>query len=342
LRGEDAKPKARLAVDICPGEQVAWRYKRGPGSNLTPGLVRLGQPCAGVFAERPWRTWTSSASLDGVKVLLALAAASILLVAASPAPRTQVNRFDGARAFAHLRAQVAIGPRPAGSAASRRLAERLRRELPNGRFQTVPGGLRNVIGTVRGRDPSRVVVVGAHYDTEDIPGFVGANDGASGVAVVVELARTLPPRTIRPTVVFILFDGEESPPGADDSRFEEVALRGSKVAARVYRKAEAAIVLDLVGDRDLSIPRETFSNRPLWAKLRTAARRVGAGWAFPPATRDAILDDHIPFIRAGVPAIDVIDFTFPCWHRLCDDMSAVSVRSVDAVGETVRELLRTL
>ena len=69
-----------------------------------------------------------------------------------------------------------------------------------------------MIGTVPGRDPSRTVVVGAHYDTKDIPGFVGANDGASGVAVVVELARTLTPRTLRPTVVFILFDGEESPP----------------------------------------------------------------------------------------------------------------------------------
>jgi glutaminyl-peptide cyclotransferase len=276
-----------------------------------------------------------------MRVAAIVLAGVVMAVCAGAAAAPPVDRFNGARAFAHLKAQVAIGPRPAGSPASRRLAERLRRELPNGRFQAVPGGLRNVIGTVRGRDPGRTVVVGAHYDTEDIPGFVGANDGASGVAVVVELARTLPPRTIRPTVVFILFDGEESPPGADDSRFEEVALRGSKVAARTYRRAEAAIVLDLIGDRSLSIPRETFSNRPLWARLRTAARRVGAGWAFPPATRPAILDDHIPFMRAGVPAIDVIDFEFPCWHRLCDDMSAVSVRSVDAVGETVRELLRT-
>ena len=276
-----------------------------------------------------------------MRVAVAMLAGLVLAACAGAAAAPPGGRFDGARAFAHLKAQVAIGPRPAGSPASRRLAERLRRELPNGRFQAVPGGLRNVIGTVPGRDPSRTVVVGAHYDTEDIPGFVGANDGASGVAVVVELARTLPPRTLRPTVVFILFDGEESPPGADDSRFEEVALRGSKVAARTYRRAEAAIVLDMIGDRSLSVPRETFSNRPLWARLRTAARRVGAGWAFPPATRGAILDDHIPFVRAGVPAIDLIDFEFPCWHRTCDDLSVVSVLSLDAVGETVRELLRT-
>ena len=275
-------------------------------------------------------------------LIAAAACALIAVAAAGAAPDARVDRFDEARAFAHLRAQVALGPRPAGSAPSRVLAERLRRELPNGRFQAVPGGLRNVVGSVRGRDPRRVVVVGAHYDTEELAGFVGANDGASGTAVVVELARTLRPRTIRPTVVFVLFDGEESPPGADDSRFEEVALRGSKVAAAAYRNAEAAIVLDMIGDRRLSIPREANSNLRLWARLRTAAKRVGAGRAFPPEARGAIVDDHVPFIRAGVPAIDLIDFTFACWHRTCDDMSAVSAASLDAVGETVLELLRTL
>ena len=75
----------------------------------------------------------------------------------------------------------------------------------------MPGGLRNVVGFVPGRDPSRTVVVGAHYDTKDLPGFVGANDGAGGTALVVELARTVKPRELRPSVVFILFDGEESP-----------------------------------------------------------------------------------------------------------------------------------
>ena len=114
--------------------------------------------------------------------------------------------------------------------------------------------LRNVVGVVRGRNPGRVVVVGAHYDTVDLPGFVGANDGASGTAVVLQLARTIRPRELRPTVVFVFFDGEEAPPESDD--FLRDGLRGSKVAARVYRRAEAMILLDLVGDRRLSIPRE--------------------------------------------------------------------------------------
>ncbi len=75
------------------------------------------------------------------------------------------------------------------------------------------------------------MIVGAHYDTKDEPGFVGANDGASGTAVAVELARTLKPRQIRPTVVFILFDGEESPRGTPDSEFDQRGLRGSKAIA---------------------------------------------------------------------------------------------------------------
>jgi Peptidase family M28 len=248
-----------------------------------------------------------------------------------------VNRFDGAAAFRLLRRQVELGPRPAGSPESRRLARLLRRIVPRGRYQEVPGGLRNVIGTVRGREPG-YVVVGAHYDTKDIPGFVGANDGASGTAVVAELARSI--RRPRHTIQFVFFDGEESPRGSDD--FEADGLRGSKVAAPAFADARAMVLLDFVGDRRLSIPREGNSDPLLWRRLRAAARRVGAGPVFPDRMSGNVLDDHIPFLDAGVPSIDLIDFTFPCWHRRCDNMSAVSERSVDAVGETVHELLKAL
>ena len=253
-----------------------------------------------------------------------------------------VDRFDGAAAWRLLRRQVDLGPRPAGSAASRRLARLLRGELPRGRYQEVPGGLRNVVGSVLGRDRDRVVVVGAHYDTKDIPGFVGANDGASGTAAVVQLARTIRPRTLRPTLVFILFDGEESPRGTPDSHFVQEGLRGSKVAAPRYRHAESMILLDFVGDRDLSIPREASSDARLWARLRGAARRVGVLRHFPARVAGTVFDDHTPFLEQGVPSIDLIDFDFPCFHRRCDDLSAVSQRSVDAAGEAVLELLRTL
>jgi hypothetical protein len=259
----------------------------------------------------------------------------------SPARPAAVHtdRFDGAAAFELLREQVELGPRPAGSPQSLKLARRLRRIVPHGRFQKVPGGLHNVIGTVRGREPG-YLVVGAHYDTKDIPGFVGANDGASGTAVVAQLARTI--RRPRHTIHFIFFDGEEAPRGVPDRQFEKYGIRGAKVAAPRFAEARAMVLLDFVGDRDLSIPREGNSDPALWRKLRAAARRVGAGRVFPASNFGEVSDDHIPFIRAGVPSIDLIDFDFPCWHQTCDDLSAVSEKSVDAVGETIYELLRTL
>jgi glutaminyl-peptide cyclotransferase len=262
------------------------------------------------------------------------------VASAGPAPRPSVDRFDEQAAFAFVKRQVALGPRPAGSDASRRLAGILKSSLPNGRYQAVPGGLQNVISTIRGRDPGRVVVVGAHYDTYDLPGFVGANDSASGTAVVRQLARTIKPRTVRPTLVFIFFDGEEAPPDTDN--FSRDGLRGSTVAARVYKEAEAMILLDFVGDRNLAIPREAQSNRRLWTRLRAASKRVGVARVFPAGTGPHVTDDHVPFLQAGVPAIDLIDFDFPCWHRRCDNLSIVSARSLDAVGETMVEFLRSL
>jgi hypothetical protein len=254
----------------------------------------------------------------------------------------EVDRFDAEAAFRLVERQVELGPRPAGSAASRKLAAQLRRDLPSGRYQPVPGGLRNVIGEVPGRDPGRVIVVGAHYDTKDLPGFVGANDGASGTAVVVELARTLEERELEPTVVFALFDGEESPRGTPDEDFAAEGLRGSKVAAESLAHAEAMINVDFVGDERLSLPREANSDPTLWERLRAAAERVGYGEVYPPETTGAIIDDHVPFQQRGVPAIDLIDFDFPCFHRPCDDLSAVAPESLDAAGEPLVELLRDL
>jgi glutaminyl-peptide cyclotransferase len=260
-----------------------------------------------------------------------------------PAPR--VDRVDEERAFDLLERQVRLGPRPAGSPASLRVAEQLRRLMPNGRLEVVPGRgssagpLRNVVGAVQGRDPVRLVVVGAHYDTKEQAGFVGANDGAGGTAAVIQLARSIRPRQLEPTVVFLLFDGEESPAGVN---FPQGGLRGSRAAAREYPGAAAVIVLDFVADRDLSIPREGNSDKVLWEELRAAAASVGVGCAFPAASTDAVTDDHVPFLDEGVPAIDLIDFEFPCWHERCDDLDAVSERSLDASLEATHELLARL
>jgi glutaminyl-peptide cyclotransferase len=258
----------------------------------------------------------------------------------TPSPaRVHVDRFDGPAAFRLLRRQVRLGPRPAGSPESRQLARLLKRIVPNASYQDVPGGLRNVVGSVRGRRPG-YVVVGAHYDTKDIPGFVGANDGASGTAVAAQLARSI--SRPRHTVKFAFFDGEESPRGTPDDEFEDAGLRGSKVAAPALAGARAMILLDFVGDRQLQVRYEGNSSPRLWHKLRSAANRVGALEVFPKGEQGSTSDDHLPFLEAGVPSIDLIDFDFPCWHRSCDDMSAVSEASVNAVGETIYELLRTL
>ena len=198
------------------------------------------------------------------------------------------------------------------------------------------------MATVPGKQPHRIVVVGAHYDTKDAPGFLGANDGAGGTAAVVQLARQLRPHTIGPTVEFVLFDGEESPRGVPDSQFVARGLRGSKVAAREFAHAEAMILLDFVADKDLSLPREGTSDTKLWSKLRTAAQKAGVGAYFPAATGVSIEDDHTPFQSVGVPSIDLIDWDFPCYHRTCDNLSAVSEKSLDASGEAVAGLLATL
>jgi glutaminyl-peptide cyclotransferase len=277
--------------------------------------------------------------LLAVAVLVAACDSSSADSEADATPNPKVDRFDSGAAWRLLEYQVGLGPRPAGSEQSLRLARRLRRLLPRGHFEPVPGGLRNVVGTVRGRERG-YVVVGAHYDTKDIPGFLGANDGASGTAVVTQVARTI--RRPRHTIRFILFDGEESPRGSPDYDFYADGLRGSKVAARRYWGARAMVLLDFVGEKGLRIPREGYSNERLWGQLRRAARQVGARGIFPNSSQGAIQDDHLPFMQQGVPAIDLIDFDFPCFHRTCDDLSVVSERSLDAVGETVLRLVASL
>jgi glutaminyl-peptide cyclotransferase len=114
------------------------------------------------------------------------------------------------------------------------------------------------------------------------------------------------------------------------------------VAAPRFRSARAMVLLDFVGDKRLSIPREGYSVPGLWRRLRAGARTVGAQPSFPDDNQGTVLDDHLPFLEEGVPAIDLIDFDFDCFHRTCDDLSAVSERSLDVTGETVLELIRHL
>ncbi len=221
---------------------------------------------------------------------------------------------------------------------------RLRRLLPDGGFEPLPGGLRNIVGTLPGSAPA--IVVGAHYDSEyHPPGFVGANDSAAGTAAVIELAdalkRELPPehREIR----FVLFDGEEDPPGCADARFEQCALRGSRAYTEMHPdEVGQMILLDYIANKGLQIPREANSDRALWAQLRSAAAALGAEGYFPPegsGQQYAIIDDHIPFVRDGVPAIDLIDFSYRYADTVADTPDKLDPAALDAVGETVAELV---
>jgi peptidase M28-like protein len=262
------------------------------------------------------------------------------------ARRPHVNRFDERAAWALIRRQVSVGQRPAGSPQLRRLAIRLRRLLPHGRFEPIPGEprLRNIVGTLPGRRPA--VVIGAHYDTlVKPPGFVGANNGAAGTAIVVQLARDL--RRARrskgaPELRFVLFDGEEPAAGLPEEspNFYEHGLRGSRayVAAHAGEVGQM-VLLDYVAGRRLRLPRERSSTKALWARIRRAAQAVGAGAVFPAAEQTAITDDHTPFLLAGIPAVDLIDWRYP-GHSLEDGLDKLSRASVDAVGETIAEFAR--
>ena len=267
---------------------------------------------------------------------------------AAGATGPRVDHFDAQRAWRIVQRQLAYGQRPAGSAQLRRLARSLRPSLPNGRFEPLPGepGLRNVVGTLRGRQPG--ILVGAHYDTlVEPPGFVGANNGAAGTAVVIEAARALS-RMRRPAeapeVRFVLFDGEEPAAGLPEETtdFYSEGLRGSRAyVARHPDRTAAMLLLDYVGNRGLRLPREGSSTPVLWDRVRAAARRIGAARFFPGETGARIVDDHTPFLRAGVPAVDFIDWSYP-GHDRSDTLDKLSRQSLDAVGETVVEVVRRL
>jgi len=262
---------------------------------------------------------------------------------APPVPKPTADHFDAPRAFALIRRELGYGQRPAGSPQLRRLAEVLRRELPNGHFEPVPGhpGLRNVVGTIPGGAPA--IVVGAHYDSEYHPkGFVGANDSAAGTAAVVELARDLRSTSGR-EVRFVLFDGEEEGPGCSNARFDKCALRGSRAYVAAHRREVGQMVLlDYIANRGVRLPREGSSDRALWARVRAAASEVGVGSVFPPRDQVRIYDDHTPFLRAGIPAVDLIDFSYRYADGLKDTIEKLSVASLDAVGETVFALVSEL
>jgi Zn-dependent M28 family amino/carboxypeptidase len=197
----------------------------------------------------------------------------------------------------------------------------------------------NVIAVLPGRRPD-TILVGGHYDTKwfrEIP-FVGANDGGSSAALLLELARRLAagPREFSYRVVW--FDGEE----ARESWTATDSLYGSRhmaaELARTGRLPRAVVIADMIGDRDLGIQRESMSTPWLTDLVWTTAGRLGHGRHFL-ATSMSVEDDHAPFLKLGVPATLLIDFDFPAWHTADDTLDKVSAKSLAVVGEVLLEAL---
>jgi glutaminyl-peptide cyclotransferase len=261
--------------------------------------------------------------------------------------------FDSSRAWEHLRRQVAFGPRPAGSAAlaacRRYILDQLasvevaaREQIFEADTPLGPITMVNVIATIPGSRPDRLAI-GSHYDTKLFREFrfVGASDGASSTAVLLELARVLKSRRNPMTIELIFFDGEEATvawEGTDHTYGSRHYVQAAQKAG-MLGSLKAFILLDLVGDRRLNIRRDTNSTDWLVDTIWSAATRIGHGASFSQESFTVGGDDHFPFLAAGVPSVDIIDLDYAAWHRPEDTLDAVSARSLQITGEVVLEAL---
>jgi glutaminyl-peptide cyclotransferase len=282
------------------------------------------------------------------------AALTLALILAALAPlaaqETRSSAFDGAAALRHVERLVAIGPRPAGSPGATRTRQYILDELRaagiSGRLEPfdaeTPHGrlpMANVVAVLPGRRPD-VILIGGHYDTKWFREltFVGANDGGSSTALLIELARRLRDRPRDYTYWIVWFDGEE----AREAWTAVDSLYGSRwmaaELARTRRLPRAVIVADMIGDRELTIRREGASTRWLTDIVWASAARLGHRAHFLDDSM-AVEDDHMPFLRLGVPAALLIDFDFPPWHTADDTLDKVSARSLTVVGNVLLDAL---
>lgn len=271
-------------------------------------------------------------------------------IAQEPSPA-----FDGTRAFQHLRALVEIGVRSPGTPGALRAQEYIKNELRGLKLEPTeqvftaetplgPKQMTNIIATIPGQTKN-IIVVAAHYDTKYFEGikFVGANDGASGPAVLLELAQWLQPGALKSEIWLVFFDGEEAFVKWSDND----CLYGSRYFVRRLQEenrlgmVKAMLLLDMVADSDLRLESEMKSTRRLREIVWEQARRLGyeehfsggAAW---------IDDDHIPFLKKGIPALCIIDFHYgpgsrsnEFWHTPHDTLDKVSPESLQIVGEVV-------
>ncbi|MBW3623283.1 MAG: M28 family peptidase [Armatimonadetes bacterium] len=307
---------------------------------------------------RPRRTLLTGI-LIGVAALAGVGGA-VVLRGATPAPA----EFDGNRAFDLLKRQCDFGPRPVGTLAHEKtrayLIQAMQQVSDKTEVQDFDWSnkgktyrLTNVIGVLN-PEAKQKVMIAAHWDTRPTAEMdpvaanrskpiLGANDGASGVAVVLELARVLKAKRPDVGVIYMLFDGEDVGPSLDNM------FLGAKYFAKnmgAYRP-DKMILVDMVGDANLSVYKEMNSlnsDRALVDRVWSTAARLGYGSQFPNEVGYTILDDHIPMQQAGVPSIDLIDFHYPdksnrYWHTQEDTVDKCSPDALKAVGRTVHAVV---
>jgi glutaminyl-peptide cyclotransferase len=282
------------------------------------------------------------------------------------------STFTGETDFNLFKRQCEFGPRPPGTAAHEKTADFLHATLkqyadqvfeqkfthedkqPSRRFTG-----RNVIG-VFGKNRSRWILLMAHWDTRPTADqeidpqkrrkpILGANDGASGCAVLLELARMFHEQNPQVGVIIAFVDGEDYGPGPDEMFLGSLELaknwRQVMQPVKGFHKFEYGVLLDMVGDKDLQIYKEAFSNGKapkIVEKVWGAAKDLGYDTYFKPRqpnTGDMIQDDHLPMLAAGIDCIDVIDFDYAPWHTLDDTLDKCSPESLKIVGDVVAKVI---
>ncbi|MCL5997560.1 MAG: M28 family peptidase [Chloroflexi bacterium] len=241
--------------------------------------------------------------------------------------------------------QVALGPRITGSEPNRELGDQILAQLAANGWMTSTQAFsyqgtptRNLIGTKgNGGD---IIILGAHYDTrrrtdqdkqkptEPVP---GANDGASGVAVLLELSRVLDVDKTGKQVWLAFFDAEDN---GDLDGWDWIV--GSRYfAANMTVTPTAVVIVDMIGDRQQEIYLESNSNRELATQIWDVAQQMGYGDQFIKQMKWSMTDDHMPFLERGLRAVDIIDFDYPYWHTVQDTPDKVSPESLEHVGRTL-------
>ncbi len=279
-----------------------------------------------------------------------LIVAAGLLLQAPAAPK-----FDSGRAWEHLRQMVAIGPRPSGSPAIEQTRAYIKAQLAaagvavadqawDDRTPAGPIHMVNLIATIPGARKDRLVVSG-HYDTKLFRRFrfVGASDAGSSAAFLIELARVLKDRRNPLTIELLFLDGEEAvcegwdecgTPSAPDNTYGSRHYVQAARQAGTLASLKANLLVDMIGDRDLRVKRDGYSTPWLTDLVWDAARRQKLDAYFVP-DQTRIEDDHLPFLQAGVPSVDIIDLEYEPWHTAKDTLDAVSARSLQVVGDVV-------